>query len=392
MTETMGPTRRARSSQVVGGLVVLLLLFGLWVFNGENPDTLAYSEFFAYARTSYLQSGFLGSISLLMSSTRYEPGFVVLNVFVASLGWDYQLFVVLVACGCLLAVWYCARRYTQHPAMILALYAAFPFVLDVIQIRYTLAQAIMLVSMQFLARRSVLNVVRFCLLTALAASFHSIAILWLVVLIVYVANARVVLIVCGVSSVIGTTAVLMIPGIGDWILRMGGGSDIYLGQGLSWRRYLAYLGLAAVLVFFAQGRFRGAKTGDRKVLSLVVCAGITFAFLTPLNDQFFRLYRTIIIVMYLLTLGSLEERGSGGPKPLRPRVGKIDSTAQCGDALSSDMTKGVSSISGLRHPKLAIAATVGVSLVSSYYYLVRVIPGNEASLVSYILDNKLFDW
>jgi hypothetical protein len=198
-------------------LVEAFLLVLIWVlsaFASGNADSGIYEN-----RYNFYQS-FTG-----MS----EVGWQTLMLAFNSLGFEYQTFRCVLIAVELLLVASAIHRVTDEPCFVLAAYMIFPFCMDVVQMRFALADAIAFSGMAFLFEpvlRGGAGIKHgralFICLILLASLFHFIAILYLLLLLIpRLRTVSSVFAVLGVSVLValianwsGLTELAAIVGVG----------------------------------------------------------------------------------------------------------------------------------------------------------------------------------
>ena len=109
--------------------------------------------------------------------------FLFNKIMTVSNGWglEFQTFITIIGLIFLLILFVTAYRLSDNFCLVIALYFLFPFVMDVVQIRFFLASVIIIFGFQFIFKEnvSVKDNILWCICVIVAASFHLSAILFL---------------------------------------------------------------------------------------------------------------------------------------------------------------------------------------------------------------------
>ena len=108
-------------------LILLVFMWVLFAFNTRNNDRDNYLSLFTLI-TDFGQF-----------DSNIEVGFQFLIQIAGNLGLNYEMFQAILATFFLLGISYFIKKYSMNPTLSLLVYAIFPFVIDTIQIRNTLA-------------------------------------------------------------------------------------------------------------------------------------------------------------------------------------------------------------------------------------------------------------
>lgn len=155
-----------KNSMVVFGLV---FLFMVMMFGGNtyNPDYINYSS-------TYHWNGM----------PDYEPLARILFKGARDLGIPFQMFFAMWGIVCLILIASFIQKYSSNPTLVLALYMIWPFCIDVVQIRFYMAYAIVLHAISHIIDYQVTHqkrhVVLYFVLMAVSVGFHYSAILFFV--------------------------------------------------------------------------------------------------------------------------------------------------------------------------------------------------------------------
>lgn len=157
----------------VAEFALMLVSWLLAAFASGNADSGIYE-----ARFNFYQS-FEG-----MSEFGWQSLMILFN----KLGVDYQLYRCIIIAFELLLIHFAIHRLTDEPVFILAMYMVFPLCLDIVQMRFALAETIAFFGMSFLFERDTMGhetkhpKLAFVLIVLVSSLFHFITILYLFLL------------------------------------------------------------------------------------------------------------------------------------------------------------------------------------------------------------------
>ena len=177
-----GFAQNKRKEYHMNMLILVVLFVSSWVifgFNTYNPDYKHYE--YAY------NTNFKGSTE--------EIGFKTLCRLFKLMGASYGTFLIVMSFMCLLILVKSINDYTDSPVFVYIAYLFYPFFIDVIQIRMFMSEVVMLYAIRYLMDNSKKNMLIYICLNCLAMTFHSTAITYFVLLIVYIPKVKSVAIV-----------------------------------------------------------------------------------------------------------------------------------------------------------------------------------------------------
>lgn len=141
-----------------GFLFLLAVLVLLFAGNMDNSDRLAYMTNFSGIPTNDVDPNF-------------EIGYQTLASVCWTLGIPFEGFHFIAALGGLLLCGATIRRFSDRPGLILAMYAAYPFFWDYVQVRNFLAMSVLVFGARYLVGLEK-SVLKYLLAVFLAATFH----------------------------------------------------------------------------------------------------------------------------------------------------------------------------------------------------------------------------
>lgn len=159
----------AKNKKIIG-YMLLIMMFVLFGFSSEIADSQNYIYKYSNVTTIYNKTEFL---------------FVKTISFCNKLGLSYRGFLILLSMIYLLVIYFCIRNYTENWPFVLSLYAFFPFVMDVVQIRNTCALVFVYIGVFYILRIEdvkLKNIIIFSAILLVASFFHSMSIVVLVIM------------------------------------------------------------------------------------------------------------------------------------------------------------------------------------------------------------------
>ncbi len=141
-------------------ITIVLLLF-LWLLFGWSSDNADYANYvLKYNYIDQLASGL-------------EPLFVIIVKIFKHLGLDYRSFLIIFSAMYFIFMYFFAKKFTKNTLFVFALYSIFPFMLDVVQIRQTMAFPLIWLGIYFyLKGQSKSSYFYSCLFIVLASLIH----------------------------------------------------------------------------------------------------------------------------------------------------------------------------------------------------------------------------
>lgn len=163
--------------------IPLFFLFTIaWIIfalNYFNPDFSVYKNVYDYGASGI--------------NTRIEFGYLLFTSIAKFIGLSFVQFRALLSFLGFAIIYSCLNEYTNQTTIIVLAYILYPFLFEAIQIRMFIVSVIILYSIRYLTDLSKTNLIRFLICIALATSFHTSAIFYIILLLAYVNNERNVL-------------------------------------------------------------------------------------------------------------------------------------------------------------------------------------------------------
>ena len=226
-----------KRSDFFGGL----LLVWLWILFGWSYGNADYANYLY--KYSHIDS--LGN------------NFEILDVGVTKLsnlvGLDYKHFLILFSAIFIIAIFYFTKKNTENWCFVIALYTISPFMLDVVQIRNSMALIFIWLGLDALINyKRKIDLVRFVSCVIVASMFHSASIIFLLILFPFFLERHDVIVV---TSIIITVGILATRFLGNILFHI----STFLNMS---ERYSMYA-------------YQGVEINARKVL-IIITLFITF--------------------------------------------------------------------------------------------------------------------
>lgn len=159
-------------------IVTVLILIPLFIIACFSYNIADYGQYFvAYERVN--NNNFTGY--------QMEIGYIFLERMGALLHLDFVTFRAIYIAIALILLINSVKAYTnENPLAVLTLYFIYPFFLDIVQIRHLMAISIVIFCLRFLEQWSFKNMLFYIIGIFIATTQHSIAILYLLLLLVYI--------------------------------------------------------------------------------------------------------------------------------------------------------------------------------------------------------------
>lgn len=143
-------------------------------FNTTNAD-------YANYESMYITIGW-GTYSGIVS----DFGYISLVKLANLVGLNYADFLIFMAVCCVLVLWCGIKQYSQAPNAVLSIFLLYPFLINIIQLRFFLALVIVICLLKYLEERKAVNLVKFCIGLLIAISFHVSAVVFGVLVLFWV--------------------------------------------------------------------------------------------------------------------------------------------------------------------------------------------------------------
>ena len=150
------------------------LLFCLWVLFGfsESADLENY-------RTIFYQVSTFNPIEIITSFNGRDKGYLFINSLASSVGMTFEEFHVILVSIWLFCMIYISKKITNSTLIVLLLYLLWPFFMDVIQLRTTIVDLLVFISLYISSKQDKFSNIKACFIIMLACTIHLLAIAYL---------------------------------------------------------------------------------------------------------------------------------------------------------------------------------------------------------------------
>lgn len=291
-------------------LDVLVYVFSLLIYsfrNLEEADTVVYN--LVYTSVSN------GGGYEVASKYGIDFGFYLIMKVIGSLGIPFFVFRMIGFIVASILIYSTIKLITNNNALVFCLYLFFPFGYDSDQIRQFLAYSIVIFAIRYLIKEDK-HPIKYIICVALATSFHSSTIAFLLFLLVLVKKRNYMKYLI---RVVGVISVLFAIGGGNIIGLLGRfiNNEKILRYSLantSYRMniYLQFFEIGMVIVFLMIDNYILSKRNDEISSEINMILHLSFVFL-PLvlySLAFERMIRPFIILTYAVTVSEFESSSS----------------------------------------------------------------------------------
>ena len=283
-------TKKQLSSNIK--YIILFLFF--WFLAGFSSDYADYEQYESYyARVEN---------KIVVSSV--EPGYVFLNKMAVSFGLSYKDFLKIYTFIAFILITSVIKRYTKSRILVLLMYFCYPFFLDIAQIRHLMMSAIILYSLRYLEKYSVKNLVKYLICVILAMSIHVMASVSLLFILSYIKNEKKLLTITVASALLFALFIDFVTNIPiiQGVLSLRGGKDystsMNASQALMYAIFYASLISSAIIIWKRKGM-------QNDFLFRICLCSIIFIPAILIDFQYTRLFRSIIIIIYIYVINGL---------------------------------------------------------------------------------------
>ena len=257
-----------------------------------------------------------------------DIGYSILVSIFHYLGIKYQIFLSFFSLVALSLLSSTIKKFTDKPIWVFALYIIFPFFFDIVQIRNFMALSIMIFALRYLVEFSWKNFSLYILSIAVASTFHTVALVYILFVICYmehyktVANISVWLAVIGSIMVSFLSRLVQNPLIASFISSFNPRILYYISDiSLDNNTILLYVLYVLIPCFLSyrlyykyekkQEQYNTTFTNDRffTMLSKVCILSLAFIPIIIIDPTLFRVFRNVIVCFYLLFYSNLYFEG-----------------------------------------------------------------------------------
>lgn len=285
--------------------LILLFMYIIFLYvggNANNQDRIIYLNNYYY-----IADGLPGM--------QFEFGFQALCKFGSFFGLPYNFFLAIIMIVGLLLIVDTIRLYTSNIAFVLALYFIYPFIWDTVQIRNFLAMSIIVFGLRFILSEKK-EYLKFSFFVLMAASIHVTAIFYFSFLITaFIKDTKKLL---QIVLFITGTSIIFSPYLAKLLLMVTSVEKVNsytTTQTSIITKLLAilYFLVSILLIYFLKKNIEKEKTKyslmlenngkkilDLKIILQINIISVIMVFFVMNNLNFFRLYRNIFILNYVL--------------------------------------------------------------------------------------------
>lgn len=139
----------------------------LFIFSKGQADSLNYQYYFENINSIIIKKNLFNS---------YEYGWYYYVLLISKITSNYQVYLTITFLICSSLIFYTVREYSDNYFLFSVLFLIYPFIMEIINIRYFIAESIFIFSIPFLIKRKRLV---YILLILLASTFHSLVLFFL---------------------------------------------------------------------------------------------------------------------------------------------------------------------------------------------------------------------
>lgn len=247
-------------------------------------------------------------------NTGIEPGYVFLENLGIRFGLSFETFRSIFIVGSYLVLWIAVDRLKLNKNIVFALYSVYPFTYDVIQLRNLLALSLVVLGISFLYTKDKGNKVKYVICIALATLFHSLMLIYLVLLVSgkQLIDSRLKKQLLGLAvalmfvfSILMSRSFAIQSIIGSYFYSFNSvKADAYLRIGMRYGFIVFwFMEIFYVLVAYINKKNSSSvedEIAERKELSFWIMITVTVLGcpLCILNSNFYRIFRNISVLNY----------------------------------------------------------------------------------------------
>lgn len=269
-------------------LVICAIIFS---FNTENPD----------------YTGYLGTYNSVNIGGIYKQYFEAYGflykqicIFTNKIGLNFNQFRILIFIICMILILSTIYKFTNKCNFVLSVYMIFPFIMDCIQIRNFIAEAIIIYSMRYLLlinahQSKKRNIIKYVACVITASSFHSVSILYLLYLGLFF-KEKLTLIKFELAGSIIVTLLLTQIDTSNFAL------GTYLSTRISWLTFLLFVGSSSVVMVILNCYIKKILSKgiihDELYKQMLLLLQNTFVFMPFLifHTDMFRFIRNLLLI------------------------------------------------------------------------------------------------
>lgn len=282
--------------QQLFSIIILIFMWIIFAGNTSNPD---------YNNFEHIYNKI--TIGGLESYSGVEIGFSIIMKLSGIFGFSYQQFLIILSTVFLILLLKFIFYFSKSPALVLLIYIFFPFFLDIVQIRNSLAYIIVLNGIIYLYNKKNIS---YILIILLASLFHTTALFNLIFLLINFVDPKKLLKIIVPTSIFLYLIKSEVINLMIKILPIGDKYVVYL-NGTSILNQLLYLILILgnfIIVYYTFLKVKKLGINNKidtniiKLASFSLSASILVIMILPLlsfDADFFRLFRNLILIFII---------------------------------------------------------------------------------------------
>lgn len=305
---------KINKKEMIFVLIFIYLLFLMWTFYTFSYDNADYQSY----KTSYENS---------MNITDEKPqdlGFYYLSVFFRTIGFSYNGFLGVISFICIVLLGLTINRYSRARNFTLILYIIFPFFFDVVQVRNFFAASLIIYSIRFLEEKSKKNILLFMIFIGTAFLFHTIALVYLLFLLVFIQNKKKMIFL--VSSISIFSSVFLLSSIqllrnstfALFLMRINPRILWYLSDNLNFSTRILFVIYIITILFLSSISYKRIALSNESILAnkmplieddfikkndflyKLAIISVIFIVFVILDPTLFRTFRNILLIHYMI--------------------------------------------------------------------------------------------
>jgi hypothetical protein len=284
--------------------VVVAILWCIGGLNSFNGDQHNYEAFYDRVGQDLGSYGLLSGYVTALGTERFAWGYTLFAIISKSLTLSYQQFFGILFLLSLIIIGVTAQKISAHPLIFIIGYFLYPFYFDVVQIRYAVAQAIVLYSLTYLAKRRTSDIVKFTVCIVLAASFHIACLVFIILLLAMINKpGRILAISCGIAALL-SLFLHFAPNINTIFISATDTDESDVGTPIM-RLLMFGTMICAIMISAYFLRQKNCSVDTSQSNSVLLCCVYTYVILLTLlliDAQFYRLLRTGLVISTLVAL------------------------------------------------------------------------------------------
>lgn len=268
--------------------IVIWILYG---FNTYNSDYKTYEEIYNII-----------AVTGNYSSRNIEFGYKYIMKFFTMLHFDYQLFLICYSFICLFLLFKAVSKFTDKQYIVFFLFCLYPLHQYILANRLALAMGIVIYAISYLREFNISNVIKYILLILCASLIHSTSFIYILLLIVYLDQKKVLIISLLVTVVLGIS--LFVPSVVLFIAKFFPKILFYIKDGTNIFTIpvivIYYIAIICLFMFCKNKTYDDKYKNDylmfRKIFYAISCSIPMIYF----SMDFFRILTNLVVLIYIV--------------------------------------------------------------------------------------------